>query len=177
VSGPGGLDLGAIGKGYAADQVIRLCLESGAEAAMVAVGVSSIAVAAPAGQCPWRLGVRSPGSGPNEALGVLEVRSGAVAASSMDEQPGHVADPRTGRPAASDVRQATVAAPDGMVAEACATALLVGGTALAARLAGRLPEAACVLVTDAAVLVSPALRQAFHPGASGPPSQPEAAAA
>jgi thiamine biosynthesis lipoprotein len=171
VEAPGGLDLGAIGKGYAADQLLRLCQEHGAAAAMAGVGVSSITLWAPPGQRPWRIGLRSPGGARDEALGVLELRQGAVAASSMDEKPGHVADPRDGRPAASDLRQATVLAPDGMLAEACSTALLVGGTALAARLAARLPEVACVLVTDAAVLVSPALRRSFQPGPQpAPPS-------
>ncbi|MDR2380570.1 MAG: FAD:protein FMN transferase [Bifidobacteriaceae bacterium] len=157
------LDLGAIGKGYAADQALRLCLDLGATSALVAVGVSSIAAAAPRDHRPWRIGIRSPGAARDEALGVLEVHLGGVAASSTDEQPGHVRDPRTLRAPADEVAQATVVAGSALVADAVSTALLVGGTALAARLAHRLPEAQTILVTKDSVLVSPALRASFRP--------------
>ncbi|MDR1117866.1 MAG: FAD:protein FMN transferase [Bifidobacteriaceae bacterium] len=206
VEPPGGLDFGAIGKGYAADQALRLCLALGAEAALVAVGVSSISFHAPDGRRPWRIGVRAPGGGRREALGVLSLVTGAVATSSLDEQPGHIWDPRQEAPssradeavgreapdsfclatstlrdgaarricqlssaavpaAAVDMAQATVVAPDGMTAEACSTALMLGGIPLAARLTDRLPDAAAVLVTTETVLVSAALRDAFTPGA------------
>jgi thiamine biosynthesis lipoprotein len=158
---PGGIDFGAIGKGYAADLVLDLIRAAGAEAALVAVGVSSIAAWAAPAAAAWRIGVRSPAGASNEALGVLSLRTGAVATSSTNEQPGHLVDPRTGQTASCDVTQATVVARCGTAAEACSTALMVGGTALAARLAERRPDAAVVLVTDAAVLVSPALRGVF----------------
>jgi thiamine biosynthesis lipoprotein len=159
---PGEPDFGAIGKGYAADLVLRACRDLGAVAALVAFGVSSISCWAAQGQPAWRIGVRSPGSEPNVALGVLSLRSGAVATSSNDEQPGHLRDPRTGQPVDESLVQATVLAPDGMTADAVSTALMVGGLALAVRLSERLPQVQTILVTPGAVLASPSLNDIFQ---------------
>jgi thiamine biosynthesis lipoprotein len=127
---------------------------------LAAVGVSSLAYWSVPGAAPWRVGVRSPGAGRGEALGVLTLREGGLATSSMEEQPGHVRDPKTGGPAAGGLEQATAVAAGALEAEAWSTALLVGGAALAAS-PGAPPS---VLVTDSAVLVSPSLRAAFEPG-------------
>ncbi|MDR2378316.1 MAG: FAD:protein FMN transferase, partial [Bifidobacteriaceae bacterium] len=70
-SRPLGIDLGGIGKGYAADAALALCRRAGATSALVAVGASSIAAAGqrPAGG-PWRVALRSPGGGRDQAFGV-----------------------------------------------------------------------------------------------------------
>jgi thiamine biosynthesis lipoprotein len=57
----------------------------------------------------WRVGVRDPRA-PGALLGRLEVRNGAVASSGDYEKPGHVIDPRTGRPARG-ARGVTLAGP------------------------------------------------------------------
>ncbi|MDR2379008.1 MAG: FAD:protein FMN transferase, partial [Bifidobacteriaceae bacterium] len=68
-------------------------------------------------------------------------------------QPGHIVDPRTGRPCDAGVAQATVLAASAAEAEAYSTAAVVGGAAWAAR---RAPAA--IIVTSQAVLVGPEAR-------------------
>ncbi|MDR0594911.1 MAG: FAD:protein FMN transferase [Bifidobacteriaceae bacterium] len=43
---------------------------------------------------------RLPGPGRDQALGVVELTDSALATSGLDEQPGHIIDPGTGRPTA-----------------------------------------------------------------------------
>ncbi|MDR1634904.1 MAG: FAD:protein FMN transferase [Bifidobacteriaceae bacterium] len=154
-----GIDLGGIGKGYAADACLALCRQFSAASALVAVGVSSLAVMGERpGGGPWRVGIRAPGAGRDQVLGVIDLADGALATSSLDEQAAHIIDPRTGRPCDSDILQATVLADSGMVAEAYSTALLVGGTSCAARW-----PVDSVTVTAEAVLVSAGARASFRP--------------
>lgn len=73
---------------------------------------------------------------------VLAIRDGAVATSGTakrrwGEGLHHLIDPRTGQPSTSDVEMATVVASAGWTAEWASTALVVGGTAVADRVAGR----------------------------------------
>jgi thiamine biosynthesis lipoprotein len=161
----GPIDLGGIGKGYAADQLIQLARELGASAALASVGVSSISVFGerPSGG-PWRIGLRAPGQPAKVSFGTMALDSGALATSGLDEQGQHIRDPRSGQAAQSEVAQATVTAASGMVAEAYSTALMVGGVPLAARLCGP-GQAGCVLVTAESVLVSSNLRESFAAGA------------
>ncbi|MDR1186000.1 MAG: FAD:protein FMN transferase [Bifidobacteriaceae bacterium] len=154
-----GIDLGGIGKGYAADAVLALVRARGVDSALVAVGASSVAVCGERpGGGPWRVALRSPGGGRDEALGVVELARGGLATSGLDEAGHHIVDPRTGLPADSGVLQATVLAEDGMVAEAYSTALMVGGVPAAATW-----PVDSVLVTAAAVVVSAGARDRFRP--------------
>jgi thiamine biosynthesis lipoprotein len=156
--GPSGIDLGGIGKGYAADTCLELCRRHGTESALVMVGVSSLAGAGERpGGGPWRIGLRSPGAGPDQSFGLVELAGGGLATSGLDEQRAHIIDPRNGRPADSGLLQATVLAPTAIAAEAYSTALKVGGTA---------PAAAwpidSILVTDTAIVVSPGAATRFR---------------
>jgi thiamine biosynthesis lipoprotein len=84
--------------------------------------------------------------------------AGGLATSGLDEQAGHIVDPRTGCPAESGLVQATVLADSAMRAEAYSTALMVGGAAAAARW-----PVDSITVTPQAVLVSPGARDRFQP--------------
>jgi thiamine biosynthesis lipoprotein len=171
--GCGELDLGAIGKGYAVDACLELCRQGGAESALVSAGSSSIAVyGLGLGGGRWRIGLRDPGVQRDQVVGVVELAAGGLATSGLDQQPGHIVDPRTGRPVDSGVLQVSVWAASALTAEAYSTALMVGGPALAARVA-----VDSVLVTSRSVLVSPGAREHFRIGARGGPRFPVEASA
>lgn len=146
-----GLDVGGIAKGWTADRAAGDALASGLPWTLVSAGGDlRIEGEAP----PTDVAVEDPADG-HELLR-LRLRGGALATSSVTKRawgPGmhHVIDPRTGRPARTNLLQATTWAATCASAEIAATdALLVGNAA-----AVRMP---CVLVTDAGdVLVSQAL--------------------
>ncbi len=138
------LDLGGIGKGYAAENAATILGTAGP--CLVNAGGD---VATRGGS--WPIGVETA----DGAL-TIELATGGLATSGRDrrrwqragKELHHLIDPATGRPAAGDLLRATVIAPDAIQAEVWAKALFLAGSHAAAAEADahRLP---CVLVTEA----------------------------
>ncbi len=130
------LDLGGIAKGYTADACRDLAVAMGARGVLVSVGTSSVSVfGTRADGSSWRAGLRDPHGGPTSVAGVVELPAGGMASlSTSGDNLGplggrlldhHIIDPRTGYPARAGVRQVSVVASSGVLAEALSTALLV----------------------------------------------------
>jgi thiamine biosynthesis lipoprotein len=142
------LNLGSIGKGWALDQIARTLRGRGLRRGLVNAGGSSFLGW---GVDHWTVTL-SPG---REPLANVHLRRGALGTSGVGEQSfeiegrrfGHVIDPRTGWPVAG-VRSATVVTADAAVADALATAFLVGGSALARAWCAERPGTLALLVTD-----------------------------
>ncbi|MGE0029335.1 MAG: FAD:protein FMN transferase [Thermoleophilia bacterium] len=131
------IDLGGVAKGWAADRLCDLLAPAGA--CLVNAGGDVAVRGVPAGGA-WVVGLDAPG-GP----GAISLVRGAVATSGRDRRRWrragrdlhHVIDPRTGRPAATDLMRVTVVAGTAAAAEVLATGLLVAGAAAARREADR----------------------------------------
>ncbi|MDR1824331.1 MAG: FAD:protein FMN transferase [Bifidobacteriaceae bacterium] len=173
------VDLGGIAKGYIADKVRDVARAAGATSALVSLGSSSVAVLGERpGGGPWRVGLRAPGHDREAAYGVVELAPGAsLSTSGLDEAPGHLVDPRTGLEVRGEGAQAlavtVVVGPDvpgaGMVAEAWSTALMIGGPEALTRHYARQAPAPweAVMVTGAAVMVTPLLAKGHFSGTKG----------
>ena len=121
----GGYDPSGYVKGWAADGCIRILQRHGAENIQVnAAGDLALAGGSEDGK-PWSIGVRSP-ENRFEVLKVFEIFEGAIATSGTYEIGAHIKDPHTGL-IAIGARSATVIGPDGGLADALATALVVTG--------------------------------------------------
>jgi len=128
-----GLDLGGVAKGMAVDAAIELLTATGLESALVDAGGDLRVHGLPPGGAAWHVGVAGVQHAP-----VLPLVRGALATSGTARrhwpQAGtprhHLIDPRTGEPAASGLRQVTVAAGSCRAAEVAATAALVAGPLL-----------------------------------------------
>ncbi|MEU0108392.1 FAD:protein FMN transferase [Streptomyces sp. NPDC006251] len=128
------LDLGGIGKGYAADLVAAELLDWGAEGACVNLG-GDVRVA---GRAPapdgWTVAVDDH-LHPEQDLSWVALADGAVASSTRlrrrwqrgGRELHHLIDPRTGRPAESSVAAVTVVAAQAHWAEILAKAALIAG--------------------------------------------------
>jgi thiamine biosynthesis lipoprotein len=128
------LDFGGVAKGWAAEQAAGRLGRSGP--ALVDAG-GDIAVSGPRpGGGAWPIGVRDPFQAEGH-FETLRVERGGVATSGIDyhrwQQGGawnhHIIDPRTGRPAATDLLTVTIVASDAIRAEAAAKAVLILGAA------------------------------------------------
>jgi len=134
------VDLGGIGKGYAASRALDAMHDAwpSLPGGMVDLGGDlALRGATPEGG-PWRIAVADPRR-PGARLGVLVLDSGGVATSGRDVRrfgPGgslhHLIDPMTGAPANAGPLTVTVVAPDAAEAEAHATALGISTVAEAA---------------------------------------------
>ena len=121
----GGYDPSGYVKGWAADGCIRILKRHGAENIQInAAGDLALAGGFAEGE-PWSIGVRSP-ENKFEVLKVFPIFDGAIATSGTYEIGAHIKDPHTGL-IAIGARSATVIGPDGGLADALATALVVTG--------------------------------------------------
>ena len=74
------IDLGGIGKEYAADRMATLCLEHGLEHALVNLGGDVRVAGAQQDGAPWRVGIRHPRRDA-EVIATVEMTSGGLATS------------------------------------------------------------------------------------------------
>jgi thiamine biosynthesis lipoprotein len=121
------LDLGAIAKGYAADEALKILRKVGVTKALVAVSGDVAAGDAPPGTKGWRVGLEPAG-------GEILLRNAAVSTSGDTEQfreiggvrYSHIVDPKTGLGLRSEIA-VTVVARRGLDADPIATAVSVMG--------------------------------------------------
>lgn len=128
------LDLGAVGKGYAADLAAKILQENGVESAILSLGGNIHTIGTRPDGTDWRVGIRAPWE--EEYLGVLEISDAAVVTSGgyenyFEDESGniywHILDPATGYPANSGLQAVTVIGTEGRMCDALSTALFVMG--------------------------------------------------
>ncbi|MDO5721511.1 MAG: FAD:protein FMN transferase [Actinomycetaceae bacterium] len=174
------IDLGGVAKGWIADALRDLMKAAGRQDVLVSIGSSSLAAAgsSPA-QRPWKVGIaaltpkfaqatgstgQAAGSTGQAVAGTATLLDASLATSgdNLQQLPTlwegqkvhHLVDPSTGYPSQSQVRQASVIARNGVVAEILASTLVVTGDP--GSLQRRLPQADFhwMLVTDEEVTTS-----------------------
>jgi thiamine biosynthesis lipoprotein len=127
------IDLGGIGKGFAADLVAEELVEAGALGAVVNVGGDVRVIGRPHDATSWFVGIEDPRQ-PPEHLAFLHLEDGGIATSGITVRhwtaadgsaAHHLIDPVTGRPVVDASLSATVLAADTATAEAFATAAMM----------------------------------------------------
>ena len=121
----GGFDPSGLVKGWAADKCAQILQAAGAEHIQVnAAGDLSLRGGFTPDK-PWTIGVVNPDNR-LEILQTFEIQDGAIATSGNYERGAHISDPHTGM-IAIGAKSATVLGPNGAIADALATALMVDG--------------------------------------------------
>jgi thiamine biosynthesis lipoprotein len=137
------LDLSAIAKGYAVDEIAELLIQRGVPGFMVEVG-GEVRTSGhrPDGQ-PWRIGIEKPVDFQRSVQRVVELTGKSLATSgdyrNFFEKDGrrysHEIDPQTGYPVQHELASVSVISDSCMLADAWATGLMVAGPEAALRLA------------------------------------------
>lgn len=117
-----GMDLSAIGKGFAVDRVGVRLRQLGVRDFIFEFGGEVLA-----GDGDWPVEIERPVSSRHETARTLILRNRALATSGNYHQPGHLIDPRTGSPVKRPPCSVSVIAADCATADAWATALFVLG--------------------------------------------------
>ena len=133
VPGDSALDLGGIGKGFAADVVAEDIMAAGAGGVLVNIGGDLAVLGQPTDDTSWYLAVEDPTNAPRH-LTCLRVGSGGVATSGTSirrwntpsgETAHHLIDPLSGEPSRAGLSTVTVVAGDAATAEVFATAAMM----------------------------------------------------
>lgn len=149
------LDLGGIGKGYAADEAIAILSRRGIQSALVNFSGELRFIGNPPGRTGWRIGLKWR-NGPRAAqIRTLRLTNGAVSTSSGEEQHlsingvcySHIVDPRTGW-ARTESITVSVVAPDGLQADSLSTAISVPGREMGRCFIERLQDVAAVISSE-----------------------------
>ena len=141
------VDLGGIGKGYAADCAARLLAEWEIGAAFISVGSSTVlALDPPPGKPGWAVGAGGIGDEPHTQT--VHLRNRALSGSATRVKGRHIMDPRTGRPAAAAIATWALC-PKATTADALSTAFMVMRPEEVERYCERHPDTAALLVLDA----------------------------
>ena len=135
VDGGAILDLGAVGKGIACDEIKTAVQEMNIKKAVAAVG-GSVLLYAKDPKETFRVGIRDPRGEVNDYAAVLTVGSGCISTSGNYERVftapdgntyHHIFDPSTGYPARSGLQSVTVLCGSGLLSDALSTACFVLG--------------------------------------------------
>ncbi|MCH5378160.1 MAG: FAD:protein FMN transferase, partial [Planctomycetes bacterium] len=163
------LDFGGIAKGYACDEALVAMRKIGVTRALVNGGGDLALGDPPPGESGWRVGVAplQPNDPPSR---VLHVANCGVATSGDAWQfveidghrYSHILDPRTGLGVESR-SSVTVLAPNGMAADALASAVSVLGVPRGLSLIEHTPGAACAVVAVEGDKVSAHISKRFPP--------------
>ncbi len=161
------LDVGAIGKGYAASEALEVLRGLGVRSALVAVSGDLAFSEAPPGQRGWRIDVHSGDLSVVKLPGVLELTNAAVSTSGSSEQHvdidgrrySHIIDPRSGMGLVDDIT-VTVIARHGLHADGLDTAVSVLGAERGLALIESRPDTAALIIqrTSTGTTVLPSSR-------------------
>lgn len=151
------IDLGGIVKGWTADRIAEQLACVGP--VLVDLGGDVAVRGAPPGDSAWTVAVEDPAGGP--ALAALRVASGAVATSGTYRRRWtgasgtmhHLIDPRTGRPAASDLVAVVALHPRAAIADVWAKCVLLEQPERRAALVASCPGLEVILVPASGVSV------------------------
>ena len=129
------VDLSAIAKGFAVDEIARLLDGRHIQSYLVEIGGELRARGSKADGSPWKVAIEQPKPGERSVQNIVVLRNLAIATSgdyrNYVEEDGkrysHTINPRTGRPIAHGLASVTVIADSAMGADALATAIMVMG--------------------------------------------------
>lgn len=130
------IDLGAVGKGYAADRMVEILKSENVESAIINLGGNIYVLGKKFFTNEnWKIGLRNPSGAPTDSALVLQVSNTSVVTSGTYErcfeQNGvhyhHILDPKTGYPVKNNLVSVSVICENSTYADALSTAFLVLG--------------------------------------------------
>ncbi len=150
------IDLGALAKGYASDEITELLRENGVTSAIISLGGNVQSLGNKPDGTEWKVSVRDPFA-PDSDMCIVSIGEKAVITSGNYEryfvgEDGkrywHIIDPADGHPADNGLVSVTVIGSSGMECDALSTSLFVMGYPEAVEFWRKDPHYDLILVTD-----------------------------
>ena len=150
------LDLGAIAKGFAADELTRIVRQAGIAYAVIDIGGTISAVGKRPDGKRWNIGIRDPRVQQGQPIISAPIESRSISTSGSYEryfeQGGvryhHIIDPATGYPVRNNMIAVSVFSNSATDADALSTACFVLGYEKAVKLLAELPDTEALFIFD-----------------------------
>ncbi|QEK01854.1 FAD:protein FMN transferase [Treponema phagedenis] len=150
------LDLGAIAKGFAADEIIKILKQRDINTAIIDLGGNIFALGEKSKGEPWKVGLRNPHLHNEFPVVSAEVRDTSVVTSGSYERffekngvrYHHIIDPKTGYPVKTNLVSVSIFAKNSTDADALSTACFVLGYKKSIELLKDFPEVEAVFIFD-----------------------------
>lgn len=150
------IDLGGIGKGFAADKILEVLKKYDISSAFTNFGGNVAAIGAKPDGTPWRVGIQHPRQ-ENDLIGVVSVVDKSVVTSgdyqryfigSDGKRYHHILNPATGYPSESGLISVTIVADRSITADALSTVLYIAGMKRGIGLLKSFPGTEAILIDE-----------------------------
>lgn len=149
------VDLGAVAKGYAADEVKRVLVEGGVKNAIINIGGNIITIGAKIDGNNWNIGIQNPFSTRGEYLGVVQLNDETVSSSGdyekYFEQDGikyhHILDPNTGYPCNNELTGVSIITKNSIDADSLSTVSFLMGLKDGLELINSIDDVEAIFIT------------------------------
>lgn len=164
------VDLGAIAKGYAGDEIKRILIENGINTAFINLGGNVVALGTKLDGSSWRIGIQNPLDERGNHIAVVEVENKTVVTSGNYERYfikdnrryHHIINPKTGYPAEEGIISSTIVTDQSIDADALSTSVYVLGLEKGMKLIQGLDNVEAAIITeDKKVYVTEGLKEKF----------------
>lgn len=150
------LDLGAIAKGFAADELSHIITQAGITHAIIDIGGTIATVGTRPNGTAWNIGIRDPRIRHGQPVIAVLVERGSISTSGKYEryfdEDGvryhHIIDPATGYPVSTHLAAVSVFSPNATDADALSTACFVLGYDAAVKLLAEFPGTDALFIFD-----------------------------
>ena len=164
------IDLGAIAKGYAADQVKDILLKNNIKNAIIDLGGNIYALGNKQDGNLWNIGIQDPFKKCGEYLGIISVQNKSIVTSGNYERYfikegkryHHIIDPKTGSPSEAGIISVTVISKYSIDADALATCIYVMGAKKGLKLIESIKDIEVIVITnDKKIYVTLGIKDTF----------------
>lgn len=165
------IDLGGIGKGYAADKITEVFKRYVISSAFTNFGGNVAAIGAKPDGSPWRIGIQHPRK-EDSLIGVVSVVDKSVVTSgdyqrcfigSNGKRYHHILDPATGYPSETGLISATIISESSMAADALSTILFTAGMEKGIQILKAFPGTEAILIdSNLLIYITQGLKDCFQ---------------
>ena len=150
------LDLGAIAKGYAADEVRKIMDENNAVSAFVNLGGNVLVYGDKTDGSLWNVGIQDPRESRGSVAGSIEVADKTIVTSGNYEryfkEDGkiyhHILNPDTGRPSRNNLLSVSIITKDSFDADVISTSAFILGLDKGMELINNMDNVEAIFITD-----------------------------
>ncbi|MCR8645269.1 FAD:protein FMN transferase [Paenibacillus sp. N1-5-1-14] len=150
------IDLGGIGKGYAADKLADYLRDHGMDSAIIDLGGNIYAVGSKVEDRPWNIGIQDPNQARGNQIGKMKITDQTVVTSGVYERffvengvhYHHILDPHTGYPVKNNINSVTIVTKHSTDADALSTTAFALGIEEGLKLMNSLEGVEALFITN-----------------------------